>query len=335
MRTTQSNAVPKVSAIIPTYKTTDCIVECLDSVFAQTYKDFEAIVVNDGSPDTIELEKVLGSYMERIVYIKQENKRAAGARNTAIHHARGEFVAFLDSDDTWMPHHLAAQMQLFEHDPSLSLTYSNALVGMPGKEFEFMERCPSAGEATFESLLLEQCQIPISTVVARKEAITRAGMFDEKLLRNDDYDMWVRTVFYGARIAYTEKVNAYMRIARPGSLSESRAKMAEGSWAILEKLTRTLPLTDQARKVVEQRAAYYKARYLLEEGKDKLDQHQFDQARRLLSEANDYFRKSKLSLALLGLSVAPGATFKLVSVWKRCAAGWRPKRDSNFLNPTG
>src|SRR5277367_5736878 len=128
----QTNSSPKVSVIIPTYKTADLIAGCLDSVFAQTYSDFEAMVVNDGSPDTPELEKALQPYMDRIVYIKQENKRAAGARNNAIRQARGEYVAFLDSDDTWLPNHLAAQMKLVADDPALDLVYANALlVGDP------------------------------------------------------------------------------------------------------------------------------------------------------------------------------------------------------------
>ena len=73
MQTAQSSPAPKVSVIIPSYQTADLIAACLDSVFAQTYKDFEAIVVNDGSPDTSELEKALQPYMDRIVYITQEN----------------------------------------------------------------------------------------------------------------------------------------------------------------------------------------------------------------------------------------------------------------------
>ncbi len=320
-----STTAPTVSVIIPSYKTAGLIAACLDSVFAQTYKDFEAIVVNDGSPDTPELEKVLAPYLsrylDRIVYLKQENKRAAGARNNAIRHARGEFVAFLDSDDTWMPDHLASQMQLFAADPSLGLTYSNGWVGLPGEEREFMERCPSAGEATFGSLLVERCQIPISTVVARKQAIVKAGMFDEKLARCDDYDMWVRTAFHGAKIAYSRKLQARMPVGRPGSLSQSRAKMAEGYSTILEKYKQTLPLKDADRQVVERRAAEIRARYLLEEGKNKLEQRQFAEARKLIAEANSYFRKSSLSLTLFGLSVAPGATVKLISVWNRIRYG--------------
>ncbi len=308
---------PKVSVIIPSYKTAHFIAACLDSVFAQTFSDFEAIVVNDGSPDTPELEKVLAPYLDRysdrLVYLKQENKRAAGARNNAIRNARGEYVAFLDSDDTWMPDHLANQMKLFADDPSLGLTYSNGLVGMPGKEREFMKRCPSHGEATFSSLLVERCQIPISTVVARRDAIMKAGMFDETLLRCDDYDMWVRTAFHGAKIAYSQKVQARMPVGRPGSLSQSRAKMAEGYVTILEKYQTSLPLQPADREIVEKRTKQIRAKYFLEEGKSKLSQREFVEARKALAQANEYYRKPGIGLAVLGLGIAPSATAKLVS----------------------
>jgi glycosyltransferase involved in cell wall biosynthesis len=317
-----SNSAPKVSIIIPSYKTADLITACLDSVFAQTYSNFEAIVVNDGSPDTPELEKVLQPYMDRIVYIKQENKRAAGARNNAIRQARGEFVAFLDSDDSWLPGHLAAQMQLIADDPRLDLVYANALlVGDPSDEREFMEKCPSDGQATFEALIVERCQIPISTVVARKQTLIKAGLFDEKLPRCDDYDMWVRSAFSGAKIGYGRTVQARLFIGRPGSLGVSRVKMAEGYWSILEKFKRTLPLTETDRAIVEKRSAEIRARYLLEEGKCKLEERQFDKARELIAEANGYFHKSSLSLAVFGLGIAPGATTKLMSFWSRIRNG--------------
>ena len=319
------SVTPKVSVIIPSYKTAHFMAACLDSVFAQTYLDFEAIIVNDGSPDTPELEKALAPYVERypdrIVYLKQENKRAAGARNNAIRNARGEYVAFLDSDDTWMPDHLANQMKLFADDPSLGLTYSNGLVGMPGKEREFTKRCPSHGEATFASLLVERCQIPISTVVARRDAIIKAGMFDEKLLRCDDYDMWVRTAFYGAKIAYTTKVQARMPVGRPGSLSQSHARMAEGYSTILEKYKTSLPLQTADREVLDKRAVYIRARYLLEEGKSKLEQQEFKEARKFLAQANKYFQKPGLSVTVFGLGIAPSATAKLISFVNRIRFG--------------
>jgi glycosyltransferase involved in cell wall biosynthesis len=312
----QAQTGPRVSIIIPSYNTARLIAACLDSIFAQTFQDFEAIVVNDGSPDTAELEQVLQPYLnrnpDRIVYIQQVNKRAAGARNTAIARARGEFLAFLDSDDTWLPNHLESQMKQFEADPALGLAYANAvLVGDPTRQIEFMEKCASAGEAGFEALVVERCQITVSTVVARKAAIVKAGGFDEGLARCDDYDMWLRTAFYGAKIGYNRQVQARLADGRPGSLGVSRAKMAEAYWSILEKADKNLPLNPAQRKLVRDRAAEIRARYLVEEGKNDLSARDFPKARERFAEANHYCRQAKWSLVLFGLKVAPNATSRL------------------------
>jgi hypothetical protein len=96
--------------------------------------------------------------------------------------------------------------------------------------------------------------------------------------------------------------------------------MAEGYSLILEKFKRTLPLSDSDRKVVESRAAEIRARYLLEEGKCKLDARQFEEARELISEANKYFHKLFLSLAVVGLGVAPGPTAQLMSYWRKSSS---------------
>lgn len=317
MSTSRSNAQPRVSVIIPSYNTADLISACLDSVFAQTYSDFEAIVVNDGSPDTIELEQVLQPYLSRIVYIKQENKRAAGARNNAIRQARGEFVAFLDSDDTWLPNHLAAQMSLIDSDPALDLVYANGLMIEGHTEREFMDQCPSSGPATFEALIIERCQIAISTVVARKQTLVDAGLFDEQLPRCDDYDMWVRSAFHGAKIGYNRTVQGRFLLSRPGCLSASSVKMTEAYWNILENFKKSLPLNPKDRAVVEKRAAEIKALHLIEKAKVKITERDFGEARKLMAEANEYLHRPKLSLAVLGLAVAPNATAKLISFWSR------------------
>jgi glycosyltransferase involved in cell wall biosynthesis len=310
-----TNETPKVSVIIPSYKTAPLIARCLDTVMAQTFQDFEAIVVNDGSPDTPELEKVLQPYMDRIVYIKQQNKRCAGARNTAIRAARGEFLAFLDSDDTWYPEHLESQMKQFADDPTIDLAYCNSmLVGDPTREAPFMKRCPSNGTATFETLVTEQCQIPISTVVVRKSAIVKAGCFDETIPRCDDYDMWVRTAFHGAKIGYTRKLTVNMYIGRPGSMSQEKSKMIESYWQALIRFTRILPLNDAQRKIVEERAEEIHSRYLMEEGKRQLGEKSFDKAREMIGEANRYYRRLDLRLAVFGLNVAPSATYRLMSL---------------------
>lgn len=319
MEVTESQTTPRVSVIIPCYNTAPLIATCLDSVFAQTYRDFEAIVVNDGSPDTLDLEKALEPYMNRIAYIKQANKRCAGARNTGIAHARGEFLAFLDSDDSWFPRHLELQMKQFDEDPSLGLVYANSiLVADPTRPIDFMTKCPSDGPATFETIAVERCQIPIATVVVRKSAILRAGGFDESLARCDDYDMWLRTAFHGAKVGYIREVTANTAPgARPGSLGQSNARMIEAYWQILKNADRKLPLTESQRKLVRERAAEIHARYLLEEGKNDLSARNFVQARQRFAEANCYFKKPQLSLFLLGLRLAPAATSKFFTRWSQ------------------
>ena len=319
MESAQLNQIPQVSIIIPAYNTAHLIAVCLDSIFSQTYRDFEVIVVNDGSPDTAELERVLAPYLGKIVYIVQQNKRAAGARNTAIKKARGEFLAFLDSDDSWLPDHLNSQMKLFAEDPALAMVYCNGL--RLGDHREFMDVCPSHGPATFAALILEQCQVCVSTVVARKSAIVKAGLFDEELLRCDDYDLWVRTAFHGGKIAYSRRVQAMLNGGRPGSLSQSSSKMAEAYWIILDKVGRTLPLNDSDRYLVEKRKQDIRALYLVEEGKFQLHQRQFDKARELFSEANRHSRRLKLNLVLFGLRIAPHATNRFVSFLTRIRSG--------------
>src|SRR5260370_36425543 len=102
------NHAPSVSVILPAYNTASLIAEALDSVFVQNYRTFEVIVINDGSPDTEALEQALTPYLERIVYVAQRNRGPPRARNTGIRRARGEFLAFLDSDDRWTPEYLAS-----------------------------------------------------------------------------------------------------------------------------------------------------------------------------------------------------------------------------------
>ena len=309
---------PKVSIVIPAYNTATLIGTCLSSVFAQTYSDFEAIVVNDGSPDTPELERAIAPYLDRIVYIRQENKRAAGARNTAIRKAKGEFLAFLDSDDAWLPDHLTWQMEMFRQQPTLSLVYADSLVVTdPAHQWRFMERCPSQGAATFCALLVERCQIPVSTVVARRSAITRTGLFDENLQCFDDYDMWLRTAFHGGKIGYTRQVQARSSGKRPGSLSQSAFKMAEAYDAILQKALSSLPLSQSERDVITNRLVESRATYKLEEGNRQLKSRQFAQAKELFREANRHFRRPEVSLAIFALAIAPNTTGKLIESWSR------------------
>jgi len=97
-------ASPLVSVIIPAFNAAGHIVGALESVFAQSFTNYEVILANDGSPDTERLEQVIQPCISRITYLTQENRGPSAARNLGIRHARGEWLAFLDSDDAWLPH---------------------------------------------------------------------------------------------------------------------------------------------------------------------------------------------------------------------------------------
>ena len=116
---------PLVSVIIPAYQAAGRIRETLDSVFGQTYPNVEVVLVNDGSPDTEALEEAIRSYGEGLIYIRQENRGPSGARNTAIRAARGKYIACLDSDDIYLPEHLANLVPLLEKH-GLDLVYSDS-----------------------------------------------------------------------------------------------------------------------------------------------------------------------------------------------------------------
>ncbi len=171
---------PLVSVIIPAYNVAAFISETLGSVLAQTFSDYEIIVINDGSPDTEALEHALEPYRDRIVYLKQENQGAGAARNAGLRVARGEYVAFLDGDDIWLSQLLHEQVALIESEPGFDLVYADAInFGDPfSAGRSSMETNPSSGEVTFEKLLCADCNVVTSAVVARREPIMRIGLFD-------------------------------------------------------------------------------------------------------------------------------------------------------------
>lgn len=311
--------MPKVSVIMPSYNTANLIAESLDSVFAQSYRDFEVIVINDGSPDTPELERILEPYRERIVYLKQENRRACGARNNGISHAKGEYLAFLDSDDSWAPGYLQAQIEHLEADSSLDMVYCDCMIYGDGPQSgeTFMQGCPSVGPVTFESVLAERSQIPISGTVVRRKAVIDAGGFDERLAMCDDYEMWLRLAFGGARITYYSDVLSRIRIGRPNGLSSSKTRMIAAFVTILLNVRGEWNLSVEQQAVLAEKLRQVQSLLALELGKELLRKGEFAEARIQLERANSHLRRGKLRLAIFGLRVAPGLTAFAVRTWER------------------
>jgi glycosyltransferase involved in cell wall biosynthesis len=172
-----------VSVIIPAYRASADIPDALALVFAQTFSSFEVIIVDDGSPDATELEAAVAPYRNRVRYLVQRNRGAGAARNTGIRAARGRYVAFLDADDRWHEDFLRRQTCLLDAHPECGLVYSDAVISgdTPLAGQRFMDTAPSAGAVTLLSLIRQQCNIMLSTVVVRRTPLVEAGLFDEGL----------------------------------------------------------------------------------------------------------------------------------------------------------
>jgi GT2 family glycosyltransferase len=314
---------PLVSVIVPAYRSAESIGATLDSVLEQTFKDYEIIVVNDGSPDSEALEQALEAYRDRIVYLRQENQGPAGARNTGILAARGTYTALLDSDDMWAPEHLTSQVAVLEADPSIDMVYADArIVGdVPEAGRTVMEFCPSKGEVTFESLVSRECTVHICVSVCRRDALVRAGLFDAAFRGTEDIDMWLRIAAQGGRIAYQRRVlGCYRRHA--GSLSSDQVAMLEGFLAVLAKAARNPHLNAAQRAAVERQLAVERASLELEKGKNAFLAGDVEAAIGHLARANAPHKSLKLSAVLMLLQVAPG--------FLRMLYGWRYRHISKL-----
>jgi glycosyltransferase involved in cell wall biosynthesis len=305
------SSIPLVSVVIPAYNVAPYITETLNSVFAQSFTKFEVIVVNDGSPDTAELERALAPYFERVCYVRQENCGAGAARNRAIREAKGEFVAFLDGDDLWMPNYLEEQVR-FVRGGGYDLAYADALLfgdsPMAGKTY--MQDAPSKGPVTFVSLVRTECNVITSGVVARRLALVEAGLFNESLRNAQDFELWTRLVRRGARCGYQRKVLLRYR-CREGSLSGDLMNRLVRELRVFQYIADTYDLTFAERAELSRTMELQQAALDLAGGKLRLLSGEFDEARTSLERAHGVLGGWKLRMAVLMMRVAPRLLRKL------------------------
>ena len=180
--------MPTVSVIIHTYNNEKFIAETVASVLNQTYKDYEIIVVDDGSVDGT--RDVLMPYMQKIRYHYKENGGIASAKNAGIGLSQAEFVAFLDHDDLWVPDKLQLQMEHFNENPQIGLVYAKYTSFRDGKELRTKPEKGYSGWIFKE--LLSKSFIQTSTVVVKRECLDAVGPYDETFSLGDEYDMFLR-----------------------------------------------------------------------------------------------------------------------------------------------
>ena len=182
--------MPRVSVIIPTYNRASWVAEAVASVLAQTYRAFEVLVVDDGSTDgTLES---LAPVLNQVKVLRLSSRRGvAAARNLGVAAARGEWVAFLDSDDLWLPEKLARQMAFLSRHPDLLLCQTEEIWVRRGVRVNPPRSCRKEGGLIFLRSL-KRCLVSPSAVVLHRRLLKETGGFDENLPAAEDYDLWLR-----------------------------------------------------------------------------------------------------------------------------------------------
>jgi len=175
--------------VIPTYNRFPQVKHAIESVLSQTYRDFELWVVDDGSTDGT--GEALRAYGDRITYVWQENNGVSAARNVGLRVSRGKYVAFLDSDDLWMPRKLEIQVRCMEENPQFPLCYTDEVWIRRGVRVN-----PKRKHAKYSGWIFERC-LPLciispSSALMKRALFDEVGGFDETLPVCEDYDFWLR-----------------------------------------------------------------------------------------------------------------------------------------------
>lgn len=218
------NSETLVSAIIPTYNRGYILYKAIDSIFNQTYKNVEVIIVDDGSTD--DTQEMLKSYGDRIRVVCQHNAGPSAARNRGIEASRGEIIAFLDSDDIWLPTKLERQVSLLQRAPaSVPCCLCNGVTtteaGATWNAFEiglFYPDCDEGLCLNITDVLSTRFVLFCQLVAIRRSALERVGYFDPDMRFMEDYDLALRLAAEGPW-GFIREPLAYMTICSADSLS--------------------------------------------------------------------------------------------------------------------
>lgn len=248
----ETSTYPLVSVIISAYNYGHFISQTLDSLQAQTYQDWECIVIDDGSKD--DTAEVVTRYAEkdsRIKYTYQKNQGPSAARNNGLRNITGKYVQFLDADDLIEPEKFQRQVEYLEQHPEVDIVYGNVrffitedinerLYTKFGGDEPWMPETSGAGEHVLAALIRNNIMV-INSPLIRRSAIDAVGLFDELLKGPEDWDYWIRMAAHGKRFQY-ENMEGTLALVRshPSSISRNSARMNSHILLMRDKLGKTL-----------------------------------------------------------------------------------------------
>lgn len=229
--------MPKVSVIIPVYNAEKYLLEAIESVIDQSYDDWEIIAVNDGSTDSSPdiLKNYEDRYPSKIRVLHQPNSGLSAARNAAIAAANGEYIAFLDADDLWLPEKTDEQVYLLDNNSDIGLVYSDIFELKNGK---LKKRRNVIGGRMFRGDIFDslfyQNFIPVLSVMVRKSVLDKCGLFDPVYHGTQDYDLWMR-IADKYQIDFIDRQLAIYRIHEQNMSANNVEKMGREDLELMEQ----------------------------------------------------------------------------------------------------
>ena len=230
---------PAVSVVVPAYNAAWCVKKAVDSVLEQDFRDFELLVVDDGSTD--QTASVLSGYGEKLRVIRKANGGLSSARNAGIREARGEFVAFLDADDWWLPGKLSRQVTYLRAHPSVGFVSATSRVEDAAGQLLNVWACTACNGPFLPHLFGANGDVAGSgsAVMARRLLFDQTGGFDESLRSLEDVDMWMRLAAVTGYACIDEPLAVILK--RPGSMSRNLEVMRAASMRVMAKNRHLLP----------------------------------------------------------------------------------------------
>ena len=293
---------PKVSVIIPTYNCAEYLPQAIESILAQTYKDYEIIVVDDGSSDGT--DAVLAKYGDKIRCLRQENQGPGAARNSGIRNSRGTLVAILDADDKWFPQKLEIQCEYMASHEEIGLVFSDANSfdenGTKTVAYNRNYRRVFEGQV-FDKLILKNF-IGSNTIMVRKECLDEVGLFAENTMVAEDWHLWLR-IAKRYFIGYIDQPLVMYRLS-PGTLTANSAKAYPYRIQVMEEILSLYSDYFECRTWLVRRA---RGGVLMRYGYSLFDAGDYPEARRkLVMSVRHNPLQLKAYIYLLGLLVPKG-----------------------------
>jgi glycosyltransferase involved in cell wall biosynthesis len=310
-----------VSVITPAFNAAANLAETIESCLDQTYERFELLIVDDGSTDgTAEVAARYQRRDTRVNLFRIQNRGVSYARNVALQHARGEFIALLDSDDVWMPGYLQAAMTTLARNPDVDIVTHNAInLGSHLDGLPYWRVSNEIRPLSTLDMIVRENAVHIMSVF-RRRVIDRVGQFDEKFAGNEDYQFWLRAATAGCRFVADFAPRAYYR-RRPDSASSDERRMLAGIMTVLREIRPLCPIGGPEIRAIDMQLRRFQRELLVAEARERVTQGDAGAAIAFLERIPAADRGAGLS-----------AILKMASYWPGLLSyGYRARRNLRVL----